>query len=55
MTQDILELLEKEPYLMGINSDIVRNEGYIKSLREDEEYLRNKQTLSSVKHSTNQD
>ena len=31
-TQDILNLIDKEPELMNINSGIVRNEGYKKSL-----------------------
>jgi spore coat polysaccharide biosynthesis protein SpsF len=39
LTQDILALLEKEPALMEINRGIVRNEGYIKSLKQDEAYL----------------
>jgi spore coat polysaccharide biosynthesis protein SpsF len=39
-TEDILRLLEKEPRLMDINSHIVRNEGYLKSLEQDKEYLR---------------
>ncbi|HKZ02341.1 MAG TPA: glycosyltransferase family protein [Pyrinomonadaceae bacterium] len=43
LTQDILNLLENEPRLMEINRGLVRDEGYMKSLKEDEEYLRNKQ------------
>ncbi len=39
-TEDILKLLEKEPRLLRINSHIIRNEGYFKSLEEDKEYLR---------------
>jgi len=38
-TEDVLRLLNKEPHLLTINSGIIRNEGYLKSLREDEEYL----------------
>lgn len=34
-TEDILALLKKEPKLMDINSGIIRNAGYLKSLRED--------------------
>ena len=34
-TKDVLELLEKKPELNRINHDIIRNEGYIKSLNED--------------------
>jgi spore coat polysaccharide biosynthesis protein SpsF (cytidylyltransferase family) len=32
-TKDILELMEKEPLLMNINSQIIRNQGYINSLK----------------------
>lgn len=32
---DILELLKRKPFLELINSNILRNEGYIKSLKED--------------------
>ncbi len=38
--QDIIDLLTKEPGLLEINSDFVRNEGYIKSLSRDDIYLR---------------
>ncbi len=38
--QDILDLLDREPDLMKINADIIRDEGYIKSLEEDKEYLK---------------
>lgn len=40
LAQDVLELLRKEPRLMEINAGITRNEGYLKSLAEDEEYLK---------------
>ena len=40
LTKDILDLLDAEPELMEINSGIVRNEGYLKSLSEDKEYLK---------------
>jgi spore coat polysaccharide biosynthesis protein SpsF len=40
LTEDILNLLEREPELSKINEGIVRNEGYIKSLKEDEEFLK---------------
>jgi spore coat polysaccharide biosynthesis protein SpsF len=33
--QDILDLLEQEPALKAINAGITRNEGYLKSLKED--------------------
>jgi len=36
---DILGLLEREPHLVEINKGIVRNEGYCKSLKEDEKSL----------------
>ncbi len=39
LTQEILDLLEKEPQLMALNSHIIRNEGYLKSLTDDEKYL----------------
>jgi spore coat polysaccharide biosynthesis protein SpsF len=32
-TKDILELMENEPELLKINSQIVRNQGYLKSLK----------------------
>jgi len=35
LMRDILTLLEKQPELAGINKGIARNEGYLKSLRED--------------------
>ncbi len=37
LTQNILDLLEKEPELMEINKGIIRNAGYLKSLVEDRE------------------
>ncbi|MBN2374034.1 glycosyltransferase family protein [bacterium] len=40
LTQDILNLLQKDPTLMDINSQITRNEGYLNSLKKDEEYLK---------------
>jgi spore coat polysaccharide biosynthesis protein SpsF len=42
LTQDILNLLEKEPKLMEMNAGIIRNEGYLKSLAEDEDFLQNR-------------
>jgi spore coat polysaccharide biosynthesis protein SpsF len=41
--KDIFKLLEKEPDLTGINSDIVRNEGYLKSLKADQLYLKKRE------------
>ncbi|MGR3219391.1 MAG: cytidylyltransferase domain-containing protein [Candidatus Anammoxibacter sp.] len=43
LARDILDLLEAEPQLMKINANIVRNEGYLKSLEEDTEYVKNHQ------------
>ena len=34
-TEDILDLLSRMPEISRINQGIVRNEGYIKSLKED--------------------
>ena len=39
LTQDILNLLKRESELMEINKGIIRNEGYLKSLAEDKEFL----------------
>lgn len=36
LTRDILALLEREPHLSEINCDIVRNEGYLKSIRSEQ-------------------
>ena len=38
--EDVLDLLEAKPYLKDINSGIVRNEGYMKSLQEDKDGIR---------------
>lgn len=35
LASDVLELLQAQPELMSLNSNIVRNEGYLKSLIED--------------------
>ena len=37
LAKDVLELIEKEPELLNINSNIIRNEGYLKSLQKDKE------------------
>ena len=42
LTDDILTLLDREPDLMQINAGIIRNEGYLKSLHEDERDLKEK-------------
>ena len=39
---DILELFSKEPKLFKINKNQPKNEGYQKSLKEDEEYLKSR-------------
>lgn len=36
----VFDLLEKEPELKNINSRIVRNEGYLKSLEQDKEFIK---------------
>jgi spore coat polysaccharide biosynthesis protein SpsF len=43
-TSDILSLLKAEPEIAEVNSGITRNEGYLKSLKEDKQYVRVKQT-----------
>lgn len=42
--RDVFDLLEKEPSLLSMNSHIVRNEGYLRSLKEDEESLKGTKT-----------
>ena len=37
---EVIKFIETNPELMLINSEIVRNEGYIKSLKEDKDYLK---------------
>ena len=39
LTDDILKFIEKEPELLNLNKDHTINEGYFKSLKEDEEFL----------------
>jgi hypothetical protein len=39
---DILELFNKNPELVKINKGHIPNEGYMKSLKEDEEFLKSK-------------
>jgi len=41
-TKEILELLQQEPELTSINKDITRNEGLLRSLAEDETFLKEK-------------
>ena len=40
LLKDILELFDKEPHLLEINKNVDRNEGNIKSLKEDKDYLK---------------
>lgn len=42
LMNDILELFKKEPQLLEINKNVWREEGNIKSIKEDEEYLKSK-------------
>jgi spore coat polysaccharide biosynthesis protein SpsF (cytidylyltransferase family) len=42
LIKDILELFEKEPALVEINSHVDKEEGNIKSVQEDDEFLRTK-------------
>lgn len=42
LIKDILEIYEKDPTLFEINQNYVTDEGYLKSLKEDEEILRKK-------------
>jgi len=42
LMKDIVALFHKEPKLVEINKNINRKEGDIKSLKEDQEFLRNK-------------
>lgn len=51
LASDVLSLLENEPELTRLNSDIVRNEGYLKSLIEDGKV--NVQTRRSKEESWN--
>ena len=39
--KDVVELFNKEPELSKINKNVSRNEGDIKSLKEDQEFLNN--------------
>jgi len=48
-TQDILHLLERHPELITINSMMVPNEGMLKSLRQDQEFLDAQASLLSIK------
>ena len=39
--KDIVELFSKEPELVEINKNVNREEGSLKSLKEDQEFLQN--------------
>jgi len=40
LMQDILDLFLKRPELVSINKNVIPNEGYLKSLKEDAEFMR---------------
>jgi len=40
--ENVLDLFSKHPELKKINEGIPQNEGYLKSLKEDEEFLKSK-------------
>ena len=42
--KDILSLVKKSPNLKKINQNYVQNEGFVKSLKEDQKYLKNKKS-----------
>ncbi len=42
--KEILELNKKDPNLKKINQDYVQNEGFVKSLKEDQKYLNNEKS-----------
>ena len=44
LMENIVDLFSKHPELKKINQGIPQNEGYIKSLKEDEEFLQSKKT-----------
>ena len=39
--KDIVDLFRKEPELVEINKNVKRQEGNLKSLKEDQEFLKN--------------
>jgi hypothetical protein len=41
LMKDILELFTREPELVKINKNVNREEGSLKSLKEDQEFLQN--------------
>lgn len=42
----ILDFLEENPKVEDINSSVVKDEGYVKSMKEDQEYLKRKQATN---------
>ena len=42
--KEILELNKKDPNLKKINQDYIQNEGFVKSLKEDQKYLNNEKS-----------
>lgn len=43
--RDIFGLLERRPELIRINSHIIRNEGFLKSLKKDQDYLKKERAI----------
>ena len=46
--KDIVELFSKEPELVEINKNVNREEGSLKSLKEDQEFLQNQSRLKPL-------
>ncbi len=42
LTEDIIDLFNRQPKLLDINKNVISNEGILKSLKEDEEFLKSK-------------
>ena len=42
LLHDIIKIVKKEPKLLEINKDHIPNEGYLKSLKDDEEFLKSR-------------
>jgi spore coat polysaccharide biosynthesis protein SpsF len=47
LARDVLELLDREPALMTINTGIVRNEGLLKSLEKDKTFMKGQDNADS--------
>lgn len=48
LARDVLELLDREPALMTINTGIVRNEGLLKSLEKDKTFMKGQDNADSA-------